>query len=175
MKNLLPIRSGIFPVYSVIVFWSYSWGLLVFMFNLSSWILKVPLNEILGYFSYMMVFLFLDTIILMLFVLSLSAILPRKWLRDDFEVKGTLVASTLFLWIVFIQVFFNTILNEAINSIYLIILIAFVILVLSMIIVKRIPRIQKVITWFASAAGIFVYLYGFLTIFSLVIVIIRNI
>ena len=61
LKSRFPARSEIFPVYSVIVFWSYTYGLLVLMFNLPSWMLMVPLNEILGYFSYGMAASFLDT------------------------------------------------------------------------------------------------------------------
>lgn len=175
LKHYLPVGSDIFPVYSVIVFWAYSWGVLIFMFNLSSWILKVPLGEILGYFSYGMLYVFLDTLLILAILLFFSAILPASWFRNDFPASGALAAGSLFFWLIFFQVSFNVVAELPPASILAVILVALLILILSLVISRRISWIHKALVWFGSATGIFVYLYLFLTALGLVVVLIRNI
>lgn len=175
LKRYFPAGSDIFSVYSVIVFWAYSWCVLIFMFNFSSWILKVPSSEILGYFSYGLLFAFLDTLFMIAILLALSAILPGSWFRNDFVVSGTLAATSLFFWVTFFQVSFFVLMESSMMTALLILLVAVVILILSLIITRRFPLIRKAFQWFASACGVFIYVYGFLSVIGLVVVVLRNI
>ena len=111
LKNRFPSWSEIFPVYSVIVFWSYTYGLLVLMFNLPSWILMVPLGEILGYFSYGMAASFLDSLLFLGTALGLAFILPGAWFRDDFAASGSVAAGLLFFWVALIQLAFSVLMD----------------------------------------------------------------
>jgi hypothetical protein len=175
LKRFLPSSSDVINVYSIIVFWAYSWCLFVFVFNLPGWILKVPFSEILGYFSYGMIYVFFDTLLFLAIILLLSAILPVRWFRNNFVVSGALTATMLFFWVVFFQVNFNLLLESPENNNLLILLVAMVILILSLELARRLSLIQKVFSWFASACVVFVYVYGILTVIGFVVVIARNI
>jgi hypothetical protein len=170
-----PSRSEVFAVYSVIVFWAYTWGVLMFMFDLPGWMLMASLWEILGYFSYGAAAIFLDTLILLGLVLGLSALLPGAWLRDDFSVSGGVLAGMLFAWITFAQVSFGVLATLPVNTLLLLFLTALAILVLTIVIVRRLPPLRRFALWAASSSAIFVYIYGFLTALGFVVILLRNI
>ena len=84
IQGRLPSWTEIFPVYSVIVFLTYSWYMLIFMFKLPSWMLEVTFGEIFAYFSYGLLLVFLDTIQLLAILVIVAFILPPTWLKKDF-------------------------------------------------------------------------------------------
>jgi len=158
----------------VIVFWSYSYSLLVLMFNLPSWMLMVPLGEILGYFSYVLVLAFLDTLLILALMLGVTFLLPRAWFRDDFVASGSMTAGLLFFWITIVQLAFGFLMTLPVVQFLVFILAAFISLAVAVVIVRRMPAVRKFVLWLASSTSIFIYLYGFLTAVSVVVVLIRN-
>ena len=175
LKDRFPSRSEIFPVYSVIVFWSYTWSILIFMFNLPSWILLTRLGEILGYFSYGVVFTFFDTLLMLGLILGTAFVLPCAWLRDDFVAVGSAIAGLLFFWVTIIQMTFGTLITWPASRFWLLLCAALASLIVSVVVIRRLPLLRKPILWLASSAGIFVYIYGFITMFGIVVVLIRNV
>jgi hypothetical protein len=175
IKHRLPSWAEMLPVYSVILFCSYTYGLMVFAYNVPSWILMVPLGEILGYFSYGMVLFFLDTLPQLVLVLAMAALLPRPWFLNDFAAVGSVVAGVLFFWITIVQLAFGSLVTMLTPRFVASLAVAFLIHLVSMVVaVKRLPLIRKAVLWLSSSTGLFVYLYGFLTVVGLVVVLIRN-
>jgi hypothetical protein len=136
----------------------------------------VPLGELLGYFSYGMILLFLDTFLLLMLVLAMTALLPRKWFLVDFAAIGSAVAGVLFFWIILIQLAYTKLVTMPASWLEVFLGAAFLIhLVFAMLAVKRLTIFRKAVLWFASSAALFVYIYGFLTALGIVVVLIRNI
>jgi len=174
IRDYLPSRADIFTVYSAIVFWSYTWALYLFLYNLSSWMLTVSLWEIIGYFSYAMAAVFLDALLSLFILVGAAFILPSSWLKNDFAASGAALAGLLFFWVTLIQLAFGTIAKLPGAQLIEIFIVILASLVVDVLVVRRISLLRKITLWFSSSAGVFVYLYCFLSALGFVVILIRN-
>jgi hypothetical protein len=95
MQKRLPEFRAIVQVYAVIAVMLSGWTLIAFLWRLSAWLLLLNLGEILTIFSYAMFTSFLESLIVLLVLLGACVILPGRLLRNDFEVRGTILAAGL--------------------------------------------------------------------------------
>lgn len=89
ISTRFPHRSEILSVCSVAVFLCFSWTILGFLNKLSSFILYFTIAEIADIFVFMMAFALLESLASTGFIVLLSMILPKGWLRDEFSLKGS--------------------------------------------------------------------------------------
>lgn len=92
----LPPLSNILSVYAVIVFFVYSWTLLVSFYRFPSWILYLTIGQILTIYAYNFSTNFLES------VFVLAAILLLDWtvffpLKEKNEFRARSIAVTVFL------------------------------------------------------------------------------
>lgn len=80
----LPRWSQVAAVYSVIVLVIYSWTLLWFFWKFPSWLYFLSLWEIIKVLCYAIVTNLLESLVVMLPLLALAIILPRRWFADGF-------------------------------------------------------------------------------------------
>jgi hypothetical protein len=92
MERRLPDRQAIFQVYAVIAVLFAGWTITAFLWKLSAWLLLLNLGEVLTVFSYAMAANFVESLIVLLGVLAAAALLPVRFLRDDFVVRGTILS-----------------------------------------------------------------------------------
>jgi hypothetical protein len=92
MLERLPKSQAIFQVYAVIAVMISGWTMIAFLRKLPSWLLTLNVSEILTVFSYAMVTNLLESLIVLSLLLALCVLLPPQLLRDDFVVRGTLLA-----------------------------------------------------------------------------------
>jgi hypothetical protein len=92
MRTRLPDSRSILQVYAVIAAMFAGWTVLAFLWKLSAWLLLLTLGEIFNLFSYAMTANFLESLVVMLLLLAAGALLPARILRDDFAVRGTILA-----------------------------------------------------------------------------------
>lgn len=95
MLKRLPDRQSILPVYAVIACLFAAWTITAFLWKLSTWLMFLNLGEILAIFSYGMLTNLFESLLVLLLLLLASALLPAGWLREDFRVRGTLLAVGL--------------------------------------------------------------------------------
>jgi len=95
MQKRLPEFRAIVQVYAVVAVLFAGWTLIAFLWRLSAWLLLLNLGEILTIFSYAMFTNFLESLIVLLILLAAAAVLPSRILRDDFGVRGTILAVGL--------------------------------------------------------------------------------
>ena len=95
MQKRLPDFRAIVQVYAVIAVLLAGWTLIAFFWRLSAWLLLLNLGEILTIFSYAMFANFLESLIVLIVLLAAGFVLPARMLRDDFEVRGTILAAGL--------------------------------------------------------------------------------
>jgi hypothetical protein len=91
----LPNRQAILQVYAVIAVMFSAWTIPAFLWKLSAWLLILNIGEILTVFSYAMVVDLLESLTVLLLLLILCVLLPAPILRDDFVVRGTIIAAGL--------------------------------------------------------------------------------
>ena len=95
MLKRLPKPQAILQVYAVIAVMLSGWTTNAFLWKLSAWLLILNTGEIFTIFSYSMVANFLESLILLLLLLTVCASLPASILRDDFVVRGGILAIGL--------------------------------------------------------------------------------
>lgn len=168
-----PHRNEIIPVLGAAVFVCFSWTILGFINKLSSFILYFNLGEILAIFAYMMAFALLESLAFTGFVVLISALLPPTWLKEGFAYKGfiiTIVATaTAVLFQHALRDDFPSMLILLIYSVIPLLLIAAAIFTL-----HSMPRVQNILLNIADRLSILLFLYVPIGIFSLLVVVYRN-
>ena len=95
MLKRLPNRQAILQVYAVIAVMFSAWTISAFLWKLSAWLLILNIGEIFTVFSYSMVANLLESLTVLLLLLAICALLPASILRDEFVVRGTILAVGL--------------------------------------------------------------------------------
>jgi hypothetical protein len=95
MRNRLPKPQAIVQVYAVIAFMLSAWTITAFVWKLSTWIKFLNLGEIFTIFSYAMLANLLEGVLVLVLFLVVGALLPPRFLRDDFIVRGTILSVGL--------------------------------------------------------------------------------
>ena len=106
LKTRLPSFASLVPVYSVIAFFVFGWEVYRYAWRLPSWLHYLTLGELLGIFSYAMLTGLVESLLILGFLLGLSALLPARFLRDVFIVRGTAISlgwlvSLIVFWIAY--------------------------------------------------------------------------
>ncbi len=92
MFQRFPNRQAVLQVYAVIAFLISAWTITAFLWKLSAWLLILNLGEIFTIFSYAMVVNLLESLTVLMLLLILCALLPPPVFRDDFIVRGSILA-----------------------------------------------------------------------------------
>ncbi len=92
-----PNFFAVIPVYAVISFPIFSWTTVVWLWKLPYWVNFLTTSEIGAIFFYSMATAFLESVIVLGFLLLLSFILPARIFRDQFMIRGTWIALGLTL------------------------------------------------------------------------------
>lgn len=168
-----PHRGDIISVLGVAVFLCHTWTTIGFLNEFSSFILYLTPGVIGGIFAYMMAFALLESIAATAFLVLLSAILPARWLRDEFSLKGFIAlmvaAAASILFQKYLTESFPSILVLLVSSIVPLMLIALLIAV-----ARSIPRVRAILLNIQDRLLIMLFVYVPLGIFSLLVVLYRN-
>lgn len=82
--NKIPRREKIIPVFAVIVMMLYTWSLLHFFWRLPSWLNFSTLGQIATLFSYMVNVNLIESVLVLLGLITLCVIFPSSWFYDRF-------------------------------------------------------------------------------------------
>ncbi len=93
MLQRLPKSQAILQVYAVIAVTISGWTIIVFLRKLPSWLLTLNVGEIFTVFSYAMVTNLVESLIVILLLLTICFLLPSRVLRDHFVVRGTILSA----------------------------------------------------------------------------------
>lgn len=169
--NRFPALNQIIPVYAVIVFMSFAWAILVFLWKLTSWLYFQAPYEILAILAYVVMQIFFDTLVYLGVLLAVCAILPSRWLRDDFNVRGAWIAfSVIGSMIAYLNLFFFIKISSP-----LWILLTLLALVAAIMLSNRFKRMANIALQVSDRLIIFLYIVLPASAVSIITVIIRNI
>lgn len=91
LSSRLPDFNSIVLVFSVVCLILYSWTIVSISWKLNAWLSNLTFWEITSMISYLMVFDFLEALLVIGGLLSLCFILPGNILKDHFVVRGTVI------------------------------------------------------------------------------------
>ena len=163
------------PVYGVIVVFVYSWTILWFFWKLNGWLAYLRLDEIFTILMYTLATNFLESLLVLLLPMGLSMLLPAKCFFDQFVARGTALVLPGLSYLVFVAYQFEG--REKFNQ-SLIMRLAIPVFFIVMFLVFASGKwgfVRKAFEEFANRTTIFLYLSIPMSVFSLLIVIARNI
>ena len=151
------------------------WTITAFLWKLSAWLLLLNLGEIIALFSYAMAANFLESMVILLLLLGLCALLPARFLRDDFIVRGTIFAVGL---LVALMTFVGSLMRFGIDSGLLLLIAPLAVLLLMSFFLHRsskYPRLRSSAMWVSDHLVVFLFILIPLFAVASVYVIYRNI
>ena len=175
MRSRLPESQSILQVYAVIAVMFTGWTITAFLWKLSAWLLLLNLGEIIALFSYAMAANFLESLVILLLLLGLCALLPARFLRDDFIVRGTILSTGL---LVALMTFVGSQMRFGIDSgLLLLIAPVAVLLLMSFFLLRssRYPRLRSSAIWVSDHVVVFLFILIPIFAVASVYVIYRNI
>jgi len=92
MLKYLPKSQAVLQVYAVIAVMLCAWTITAFLWKLSAWLLMLNMGEIFTVFAYAMLANLAESLIVLLLLLTASALLPPHLFRDHFVVRGTILS-----------------------------------------------------------------------------------
>jgi hypothetical protein len=169
----LPSLAQIYPVYAIIVMLVYGWTIYWALWKLPSWLDFLPLGEIGAIVSYLMVTNLIESFLVLLGVIVVSFLLPRKWFCDVFVSRGSVFAATILISIMIFESHFNkpaVYFNTFPLYLPLIILLAAVLAFFA----GWIRIVRKAVEVLAENAVIFLFISLPVSLLSAVVVVVRN-
>ena len=174
MLKRLPKPQDVLQVYAVIAVMFSGWTITAFLRKLPSWLLTLNIGEILTVFSYAMVTNLVESIIVLLLLLTICVLFPPRVLRDDFAVRGTILAIGLIgSLIMFLGLHMRLGIENGgklWNGLFGTLLLMVVILGFSI----KSRFVQSAALWISDRLIVFLFILIPLFVFLLVYVIIRN-
>jgi hypothetical protein len=178
MLQRLPKSQDILQVYAVIAVMLSGWTTNAFLWKLSAWLLILNSGEIFTIFSYSMVANFLESLIVLLLLLTVCALLPPPILRDNFVVRGTILSVGL---VGSLMAFVRFHMQFGIESGVRLLIGPLAVLLLTAILLSIPPKfrfvrfLHSVILWISDRLIVFLYILLPLFVILLAYVIFRNI
>lgn len=170
----LPKFREILPVYAITAFMVYGWTLFTYLRYLHYWLQFLNLEEILAIFCYAMLADLVESLIILSVLLGICLLLPSRFLRDMFIVRGTLImVCILGSMLVFLNYF--TDLNAYMITALLWTAATVLVTVLVAVFTVRLNFVVKAATWLSDSMIIFLYIFMPITVLSLLVVLVRNI
>ncbi len=178
LARRLPSRSEALPVFSLAVFFIYSWTIFRMFYELPSWLYYLNTAKILVLVAYAMMFALVESSLLFVFTCLIGLLLPEKIFRHRFVVQGSLLVSLVCFAAVTAQRRLGWILQMQTWQIIVVplafILLSIVVLVLSAWIFDRYNRIPGLLQGIVERISVFAYIYVPIGLLSLVVVVFRN-
>lgn len=175
-RERLPRLREILYVFGGVIFLTYTWAIRGFLYQFSSLRLSHTLGEILAVFSYLMAIALLESLVLISFLIFLGIILPGKWFRDGFAVRGFIATLVAGIGMLTLQYYLYS-LDYLMPSMYVIYFglgIAVLLCIFLIWISQNAPHLRSFLLALQERLQIFMYLYVPLGVIGLAVVIVRN-
>jgi len=172
--NRIPKQKEILPVYAVIVLLIYGWTILKFSYYVPGWLYFLTIGEILTIIAYSFTVNLLESVLVLLAVVALGVLLPRKWFAEAFIARGASLSVLALGLMMYVANQFNYkkyYPSEVIQWLPVILLLMGVFVYF----LGRVKFVCNAIEFFADRAIIFLYISIPISVISLIVIVVRNI
>ena len=177
LKSKLPTGQEVLPVFSVIIFFVFTWTLYTMLYYLPSWLGDMYTRDILILSTYAFAFALLESLIVLGVMVALALLLPARFFKDKFVAQGGFLAVLVSLAAYLIHPKLVDALPLRLLYLVQIPIIALagtvILMVLLSLIFDRLPGLTQVVNAFAERMTIFAYIYLPLGLLSLFVVLLR--
>jgi len=177
--------QGLWGVFSSAAFCVFSWSLVIFFWDLPSFLLRLSLGDILGYAAYQFLFALLESLTVTIFIAALGLILPAKYLRNNIQASGTALVFAfainsiilkerldLINWFINVLSMNTLTATQTVTNIWVI---SLIIMPLGLVMATKNKRVDRVINNFVENLFVLVSLYVILGLLGILLVIFRNV
>jgi hypothetical protein len=179
VKSRLPSRSEALAVFSIFVFFVFSWTLYRTAWYIPSWLEYLSVWSILIIVAYVLGFALFESLCLLALVVIFALFFPPKVFKEHYALQGGLLAGWLSVGAVLLQRKINLVYRLELWQLVaypLLWLLGTVLLVFLLdFLIRRFPRLSRLVAALVERMGIFVYIYVPLGVLGLLVVLIRNI
>ncbi len=176
---------GLWGVFSSASFCAYNWSLMVFFWDLPSFLLRWSAGDILGYAAYQFMFALLESILITIFIAALGLFLPAKYLKNNIRASGTalviafVINSVIFKErLAFIDWMADILSMNTFTAAQIVIeawAVSLIILPIGLVLTTKNERVGRVINNFVENLSVLVSLYVILSLLGILVVIFRNV
>jgi hypothetical protein len=145
------------------------WSMILELQEIPSMLLQMSVNEIIGSLAYNMLFTLVESLIIYAIVLAIGLLLPRRWIHTIYVPIGSVVLTELSLFMMLFQ-WFDL---QSYSRKYLLVL-SLPILLLSILVVPRIPKLNQITHSIANRLTVLTTVYILFDVAGMIIVVTRN-
>jgi len=145
------------------------WSIIIMLRNVPSWILYMSGDDIVGSVAYHLMFTIFETLLIYLIILVIGLLIPKRWLPEPFLTTCAVLLIELSIMAIVFQH-----LVQQYSPLRWMFVACLMTLAISLIIVPRISKLQKITRLVAERLTILTFLYVFLDIIGVIVVIARN-
>lgn len=171
MSRRFPNLPSILQVYAVIAVMLSGWTMTAFLWKLSAWMLLLNLGEIATIFSYAMAANFLESLLILSLLLAACALLPAQFLRDDFVVRGSILAMGL---VGALMAFVGSQMQFGMQGVWLFAG-PVVVLLVTAFLLALVPRGRSAVLWLSDRLTVFLFVLLPLFVIASLYVALRNV
>ena len=179
LENRLPAWGDLFSVLAFTSFLVYGRMLFVFVWNVPSWLMFLTMDRILSILSYGLVFSFLESAGYVLFLALVCFVLPARWFRQEFVVRGVWVMA---IWLVSWNIFFIRMSSLGLDGglqvlayLYPWLIATLILVIVFYFLSMRVRPLKNVGIWIADRTLIFLFIFLPASLIGLLVVLVRNI
>jgi len=182
---------GLIGVFSSAAFCAYNWSIIVFLWDLPSFLLEWSTLDIITYAAYQFMFALAGSLLVTAFIAILGLIFPAKYIRNNLAVSGTaLVAAfavnsiiykergSIIFWLATILSRSNLATSQIVISTWiavLVILIAvLVILPICLVIATKSKMVDRAINRFINNLSVLVVPYVILSLLGILLIVFKH-
>lgn len=173
-SSRLPAVNDLLSVSALIVFFVYSWSLIIFFWNFPRFILFLTLREIAAIGAYSFSIALADSVLIVSLTLIAAGALPARWIRSDFVPRGGVIGMGIFGASIFLQSVSGNLYRMDDLRIALLCVLLIVLIGLLAYVAARAVWLASALTKLAQTSEIFFYLYIPISVLSVFVVLIRN-
>jgi hypothetical protein len=179
LKSRLPTRSEALSVFSIFVFFVFSWTLYRSAWYVPSWLEYLNIWSIAIIIAYVLAFALLESAAMLALVVFFSLFFPRQVFKENFALQGSSLAVLICVGAFLLQ--------RKINLVYRLelwqllayplagLLLCVLLVVLLAFLFNRFPLLSRLATAVVERMVIFVYIYMPISLLAVLVVLVRNI
>jgi hypothetical protein len=173
MRKRFPTTLQILPVLAEVSVLFYAWTIVLFLYKLPSWLYYLHIIEIGGILARALFVNFIESIAFLLLLVILSAVLPPRFFRDEFIVRGS-IASLVVIGSMMLFIYCQGKNYEIVDYEVIWVAITLILVLVSSAFSTRVAFIRQGIISISDRLVVFLYLLLPLSIISIIYILIQT-
>jgi len=162
--------QGLIQLFVYCAFPVHVWALINMFRDVPSWVLYMPSGDVIGSVAYTLSFALIESLIILLVVLFVGMIVPKRWVLE----KYIPMASSWLVELSVMAIVFQYFIIHHLPKRNLVIGFA-LILAVSTFLILRFPKVGDALRWIGERHVVLSLIYLFFDLFGLLVVVFRNV